>query len=61
MELEVGSLRKTQIFEAAPTLARAFQNEPFEKYVFPDDKARAQRSPAHFLHSCDKVSFTVRS
>jgi len=41
-------LTETQIFEAARTLARAFQNDPFEKYVFPDDEERSQRSPAHF-------------
>ena len=47
MEPAVGTLTETQIFEAARTLARAFQNDPFEKYVFPDDEERAQRSPAH--------------
>ena len=48
MEPEVEGLTETRIFEAGRTLARALQNDPFEKYVFPDDEERAQRSPAHF-------------
>ena len=46
MDPAVERLTETQIFEAARTLANAFQNDPLEMYVFPDPNERAQRSPA---------------
>ena len=33
---------------AAAVLARAFQNDPLQKYVFPDPAERARLSPGHF-------------
>jgi GNAT superfamily N-acetyltransferase len=34
--------------EAAAMLARAFQNDPLQSYMFPDVERRARLSPAHF-------------
>ncbi len=33
---------------AAAALARAFQDDPLQTYVFPDPTERAARSPGHF-------------
>jgi ribosomal protein S18 acetylase RimI-like enzyme len=41
--LHAGDLRA-----AAEALARAFQDDPLQTYVFPDPAERAARSPAHF-------------
>lgn len=34
--------------EVAAALARAFQDDPLQTYVFPDPVERAEKSPAHF-------------
>lgn len=41
-------LKSEDLSEAAASLARAFQNDPLQTYVFPDPAERATRSPAHF-------------
>lgn len=43
------SLSEENLNSAAAALARAFHNDPLQKYVFPDETERAARSPAHFL------------
>ena len=42
-------LKREQLNEAAASLARAFQDDPFQVHVFPDPIERAARSPAHFV------------
>jgi ribosomal protein S18 acetylase RimI-like enzyme len=37
-----------RIAEAAAVLARAFHNDPLQRYVFPDEGQRSALSPAHF-------------
>lgn len=37
-----------RIESASAVLARAFQNDPLQSYVFPDPAERARLSPAHF-------------
>jgi GNAT superfamily N-acetyltransferase len=34
---------------ASHMLARAFYDDPFQRYVFPDPEERRSRSPAHFM------------
>ena len=41
-------LREEDVPAAAQALARAFQDDPLQTYVFPDPAERAARSPAHF-------------
>jgi len=41
-------LREDDLDAAAAALARAFQDDPLQTYVFPDPAERAARSPAHF-------------
>ena len=41
-------LREGDLAAAAAALARAFQGDPLQTYVFPDPKERAARSPGHF-------------
>lgn len=41
-------LGEENLSAAAEALARAFQNDPLQAYVFPDPAERAARSPAHF-------------
>jgi len=42
-------LRDDDVPAAAAAMARAFQDDPLQTYVFPDPVERAARSPAHFL------------
>jgi ribosomal protein S18 acetylase RimI-like enzyme len=42
------SLTEDNLEAAAESLARAFHNDPLQAYVFPNEKERAARSPAHF-------------
>jgi ribosomal protein S18 acetylase RimI-like enzyme len=42
------SLCEEKLMDAAESLARAFYNDPLQKYVFPDAAERAAKSPAHF-------------
>lgn len=42
------SLSEENLSFAAESLARAFQEDPLQSYVFPDAAERAARSPAHF-------------
>ena len=41
-------LKKEDLSKAAASLARAFQDDPLQTYVFPDPAERVARSPAHF-------------
>ncbi len=41
-------LREVDLPVAAEGLARAFQEDPLQSYVFPDPVERAARSPGHF-------------
>jgi hypothetical protein len=41
-------LAEQDVSAAAAALARAFQDDPLQTYVFPDPVERAARSPAHF-------------
>jgi len=41
-------LRREDLSAAAEALARAFQDDPLQAYVFPDTAERASRSPVHF-------------
>ena len=41
-------LREGDLSAAAAALARAFQDDPLQTYVFPDPIERALRSPGHF-------------
>ena len=41
-------LKGEDLGRAAASLARAFQDDPLQTYVFPDPAERAARSPAHF-------------
>ena len=41
-------LDPSRIPEASAVLARAFQNDPLQSYVFPDEEQRRALSPAHF-------------
>ncbi len=41
-------LREADLLVAAQGLARAFQEDPLQTYVFPDPAERAARSPGHF-------------
>lgn len=41
-------LREEHLSAAAAALARAFQDDPLQAYVFPDPAERTARSPAHF-------------
>ena len=41
-------LREENLSAAAEALARAFQDDPLQAYVFPDPSERASRSPEHF-------------
>jgi len=45
---EIVSLRADDLHAAAAALARAFQDDPLQVYMFPDPVERAARSPAHF-------------
>ena len=42
------SLSEADLLAAAEGLARAFQEDPLQTYVFPDPAERAARSPGHF-------------
>lgn len=42
-------LRESDLPAAAAALARAFQDDPLQAYVFPDPAERAVRSPGHFV------------
>lgn len=42
-------LSQENLSDAASALARAFQDDPLQAYVFPDPAERAARSPAHFM------------
>jgi ribosomal protein S18 acetylase RimI-like enzyme len=42
------SLSEENLDAAAQSLARAFQDDPLQAYVFPDPIERTKRSPAHF-------------
>ncbi len=42
------SLNEADLLAAAAGLARAFQEDPLQTYVFPDPAERAARSPGHF-------------
>src|SRR5687768_16918128 len=46
---DIVSLSEEDLGAAAQSLARAFQDDPLQAYVFPDPAERAERSPAHFL------------
>lgn len=48
-EPQIERLREDDLSRASEALARAFQNDPLQTYVFPDPVERAARSPAHFL------------
>lgn len=41
-------LRESALPDAAAALARAFQDDPLQTYVFPDPAERVARSPGHF-------------
>jgi GNAT superfamily N-acetyltransferase len=41
-------LRQAGLSRCSTTLAEAFMNDPMQRYVFPDEEERKQRSPAHF-------------
>ena len=41
-------LSREQIPEAARVLARAFKDDPLQRYVFPDEKESERLSPLHF-------------
>ena len=41
-------LSRRQIPEAAKVLARAFADDPFQRYVFPDSRESERLSPVHF-------------
>jgi len=45
---EVKRVSHESVAEAAEVLARAFQDDPLQKYVFPDEEERLRRSAAHF-------------
>jgi ribosomal protein S18 acetylase RimI-like enzyme len=45
---KVVPLREDHLDSAAEALARAFFDDPLQRYVFPDPAERAARSPAHF-------------
>ena len=42
------ALRERDLLAAAAALARAFQDDPLQTYVFPDPAERVARSPGHF-------------
>ena len=44
----IAPLREGDLPAAAAALARAFQDDPLQMYVFPDPGERAVRSPGHF-------------
>lgn len=48
MERPMVRLSEERVDEAARMLARAFQEDPLQRYAFPDAEERARRSPAHF-------------
>lgn len=41
-------LRESALPDTAAALARAFQDDPLQTYVFPDPAERVARSPGHF-------------
>ncbi len=45
---EVKRVSHESVAGAAEVLARAFQDDPLQKYVFPDEEERLRRSAAHF-------------
>ena len=47
-QVRIVPLQPANLHAAAAALARAFQDDPLQTYVFPDPKERAAKSPAHF-------------
>lgn len=52
-EPQIVRLRAEDRIRASEALARAFQDDPLQSYVFPDPVERAARSAAHFLPIID--------
>lgn len=46
--MKIVHLQPADLHAAAAALAKAFQDDPLQSYVFPDPKERAANSPAHF-------------
>ncbi len=47
-QVKVVPLKPADLLAAATALAKAFQDDPLQSYVFPDPQERAAKSPAHF-------------
>ena len=47
-QLRIVPLDPGNVDAAAGALAKAFQDDPLQSYVFPDPRERAEKSPAHF-------------
>lgn len=46
--MTIAKLDPCKLTEASEALARAFQDDPLQRYVFPDAAERRRLSPAHF-------------
>lgn len=44
----IRSMTEAELPTAAKALANAFMKDPLQKFTFPDDAERAEKSPAHF-------------
>ena len=47
--MKLRRLKPTEFEAGSHMLARAFYDDPFQRYVFPDPKQRRSLSPAHFM------------